>query len=258
MISVPDATTGLGPLCLNPNTSTDPATQQSVALARYVLEIGAGGRIYARTPRSLSGQTALLCRLFESYAGSGFGKKNQVGRRNFMRKGMVLGLVGAVLTIGAAAGSSYAQTVYPVKFVCGTQQPQVGTNPPAEPAVKPGNYATVINVESLVTDNLVNVSASPAGGSPVDLPPLSALSQFTTKDITCADIEAAVKAPAGTFITGFVNLTAQRNPIAVTAVYTSQGCLFPLQPLSNFVPPVCTGPTSIDVVVQSPVNLPLD
>jgi len=26
MISVPDATTGLGPLCLSPNTSTDPAT----------------------------------------------------------------------------------------------------------------------------------------------------------------------------------------------------------------------------------------
>ena len=81
-------------------------------------------------------------------------------------------------------------------------------------------------------------------------------SAFTTKDITCADIQAAVKAPAGTFITGFVNLTAERNPISVTAVYTSQGCFFPRpSPLTNFVPPICTGPTSIDVVVQSGVSV---
>jgi hypothetical protein len=173
-----------------------------------------------------------------------------------MLKGMVLGLIGAVLTIGAAAGSSSAQTVYPVKFVCGTQRPQVGTILPAEPPVKPGNYATVINVESLVTDNLVKVVASPSGGSPVDLPPLSALSAFTTKDVTCADIQAAVKAPAGTFITGFINLTADRNPISVTEVYTSQGCFFPPpRPLTNFVPAVCAGPTSIDVVVQSGVSV---
>jgi hypothetical protein len=151
-----------------------------------------------------------------------------------MRRGIVLASIGAGLTLVMAAGSSYAQTqtVYPVKFVCGTQSPQSGTIAPAEPPVKPGNYATVINVESLVSDNLVAVNASLAGGSSVDLPSLSGLSAFTTKDITCADIEAAVKSSPGTFITGFVNLTAQRNPLSVTAVYTSQGCLFPLRPLT--------------------------
>lgn len=175
-----------------------------------------------------------------------------------MWKGMVLGLIGAVLTIGAAAGSSYAQaaSVYPVKFVCGTQQPQLRIIPPAEPAVKPGNYATVINVEAFGNDTTVKVVASPANAtSPTPLPDLVFTIPFTTKDITCADIQAAVKAPAGTFITGFVNVTSQQL-LSVTAVYTSQGCLFPLQPLSIFVPPVCTGPTSIDVVVQSPVDLP--
>ncbi len=175
-----------------------------------------------------------------------------------MRKGIVVVLVGAVLTIGAAAGStSYAQTVYPVKFVCGVQRPQVGTIAPAEPPVKPGNYATVINVESLVGENSVSVKVSVAGGPTVDVTPtpLSGLSQFTTKDITCADIAAVAKASPGSFITGFVNLTPDSTPISVTAVYTSQGCIFPTSPLTNALPPICAGPTSIDVVVQNAVSL---
>src|SRR5262249_31796514 len=50
----------------------------------------------------------------------------------------------------ASAQSAAPPTaVYAVKFVCGTEAPTNVIAPPAEQNVKPGNYATVINVEYL-------------------------------------------------------------------------------------------------------------
>ena len=174
-----------------------------------------------------------------------------------MRKSIVLF---AGLTALAVAGTAHAQlggvgpnsTVYSVKFVCGTQSPQ-NLNAPAEPPVKPGNYATVINVEGLNTDIGAGAIVSPAGGAPSpNTINLSPLSLFVTKDITCADIAKALGVPPPSFITGYVNVIDNSSRgISVTAVYTSQGCLFPPILTAVGLRPVCSGAVDIDVVPQA-------
>jgi hypothetical protein len=182
-----------------------------------------------------------------------------------MRKAMPLALIGAGTLLLSAVGTSSAQSnsaaqVIPVKFVCGTQRPNANFTAPAEPAVKPGNYATVINIEAL--SSVTNTSGAPEPTNivwTVSMPgvtgapgaPLTGLTQYATGDITCSDIATAVKNVATQgIITGYVNLGS--NPVsalAVTAVYTSQGCTFPI--LGTLVPGLgCTGPVSIDVVPQ--------
>ena len=60
---------------------------------------------------------------------------------------IVGGLVGLLRPQVASARS---QSIYAVKFVCGAQAPaSADVTLPAEPPVKPGNYATKINVELL-------------------------------------------------------------------------------------------------------------
>ncbi len=190
-----------------------------------------------------------------------------------MRKVMLLALIGAGILLLSTVRSSSAQSaqsvnITPVKFVCGTERPNLNLTAPAEPPVKPGNYATVINIESLTTNS---DGASVPINIPwtVSMPGLSAaqpgttitgLGEFVTADITCADIASAVKTVATNgFITGYVNLipvgpTALTTPeIAVTAVYTSQGCTFPI--LGSLVPGLgCSGPVSIEVVPQRLVS----
>ena len=65
-----------------------------------------------------------------------------------MKKSLVI--VAAAFTVMAAIGQARAQAaplfVYSVKYVCGLQTiPSTSFRPPAEPPVKPGNYATAIN-----------------------------------------------------------------------------------------------------------------
>src|SRR5271169_1636302 len=109
-------------------------------------------------------------------------------------------VAGALLTASIPSSSAItaAIRVIPVKFVCGTQPPLFGTRPPAEPPVKPGNYATVINIESLLPPDTTpgapptlswNVSLAGAAG-PTALQALSLGLQQTT-DITCSDIAKA-------------------------------------------------------------------
>jgi hypothetical protein len=184
-----------------------------------------------------------------------------------MRKTMLLALIGASILLLSTVGPSSAQVeftpgrVLPVKFVCGRQAPNFDLTAPAEPPVKPGNYATVINIENLTanadgTPVTIGVDwnvSVPGLTTPDSGGPITDLAQFATTDITCADIAAAVKSPNG-FITGYVNIipvgpTALTDTrLAVTAVYTAQGCNFPL--LSSLVPglPTCTGPVSTKVV----------
>jgi len=176
-----------------------------------------------------------------------------------MKKGVLLTLI-ATLAIIASSRASYAQAnIYAVKFVCGTQKPIASLTAPAEPPVKPANYATVLNIQSFndVEGGLViktRISLANSGAASVPGPALD-IAFLQTADVTCADIAAALKNVATNgFITGYVDVLST-STIVVTSVYTSQGCTFP--PLSNIavLPTVCSGPTSIDVVPQQPVPL---
>jgi hypothetical protein len=176
-----------------------------------------------------------------------------------MAKARAITLIGALTAILTVVGSARAQTaaiasvpIYTVKFVCGTQAPLLGLKPPAEPPVKPGNYATVINVEAIANDVQVTGSVSVANGNTVSQSGFG-LSLYQTRDITCADISKVVGSSAP-FITGFINISPARA-LSVTAVYTSQGCNFPPRWSADFSPtPVCAGPTSIEVVPQRAVT----
>jgi hypothetical protein len=179
---------------------------------------------------------------------------------NRMRKVTMLALLGAGIMLLSSVGAGYAQTLsasmYAVKFVCGTQRPNPNLTAPAEPPVKPGNYATVINVQSLsgTTDatqtvagivSIANDAIHPLSNSPLSL------TEFQTKDITCADIIAsAPNLATNGFITGYVDLRSTAT-LAVTAVYSSQGCVFPLNTIA-VLPPACAGAVSVDVVPQQP------
>jgi hypothetical protein len=184
----------------------------------------------------------------------------------FMRKAVLFAIfigvsIGLLTTSNASAQSL---SIYAVKFVCGKQAPINSLTPPAEPPVKPGNYATKVNVELLSPPNAngggsgVSWNVSLAGGGGPSLTTLAnPLSQLETVDVTCAAIAkqsgSAAKLPA--FIEGYVNVIASPGvQLAVTAVYTSQGCTFPPGVATIAVlPSVCSGPVSIDVVPQQSV-----
>jgi len=171
-------------------------------------------------------------------------------------KGRAITLIGTLMVVLTMVGSARAQTslaptpIYTVKFVCGTQAPLLGLKPPAEPPVKPGNYATVINVEGLANNVQVTGNVSVANGSTISHSGFS-LSLYQTRDITCADISRVVGGSAP-FITGFINISPASS-LSVTAVYTSQGCDFSQRQTVDF-PPVCGGPTSVEVVPQQSVT----
>ena len=86
----------------------------------------------------------------------------------------------------ASARGVAPSSIYAIKFVCGRQAP-TNVTPPVEPPVKPGNYATKVNVELLSpnpnkeTVATWNVSLDGDGVSavvPIDL------SQLQTVDFT--------------------------------------------------------------------------
>ena len=65
-----------------------------------------------------------------------------------MRKRIGLALLASAIALMTATAPSYAQTTaFAVKFVCGNQRPNASLVAPSKPPVKPGNYATVINLE---------------------------------------------------------------------------------------------------------------
>src|SRR5260370_23453641 len=60
---------------------------------------------------------------------------------------LVIAGLGVMAAIGQARAQGTSSYVYSVKFVCGLQAvPSSQFPPPHEPTVKPGNYATAINV----------------------------------------------------------------------------------------------------------------
>jgi len=133
--------------------------------------------------------------------------------------------------------------------------------------VKPGNYATKINIELLGPGSISsstlqravwNVSIASPAGDGRSTPASISLSQLQTKDFTCAEIvrlASSLFPPGGVpkFINGYVNiLTTSGVSLAVTGVYTSQGCFF--EPGEA---PICEGPVSIEVVPERAVPFSL-
>jgi hypothetical protein len=182
-------------------------------------------------------------------------------RGKSMRKLSAIALLifGLALLAGTAnAQTSSAATIYTVKFVCGTQAPNPRLVSPAEPPVKPGNYATVINIQSLAEPSDILFALGQVSVANVTLlgtfSPIAFTAQFQTVDVTCADIARRAGSAAAPFITGFYNIRTTL-PLSVTAVYSSQGCAFPLPGIAA-LPPTCGGPTAVDVVVQQPALVP--
>ena len=186
-----------------------------------------------------------------------------------MRKVILLAIVGGLVGLlrpEVASAQSLTQSIYAVKFVCGRQGPaSTDTRLPAEPPVKPGNYATKVNVELLSPVPALTTSVPVAWNVSIADVGVTGLTTFTltqlrTRDITCADIVNLVNAnptlfPSGVpqFINGYVNIIVNSTEsLAVTGVYTSQGCFFGQSGDSQGAP-ICTGPVSIEVVPETGV-----
>jgi len=166
-----------------------------------------------------------------------------------------------VIAVGALSIPCQAQiqpaSVYSVKFVCGlTSTPVNPSTLPSEPPVKPGNYATAINVHNYHTFDVAlckkAVLAPPeacltAPNTPGCFPPGNftgpvPLHPDQAFEVDCNDIVNLLKPslPVGAalppFIKGFVEIVVGPNsnlppinPLSVTGVYTAQGCApFPL------------------------------
>ena len=150
------------------------------------------------------------------------------------------------LVLLASVGQARAQKgpfVYSIKFVCGLQTvPSSSFKPPGEPPVKPGNYATVINVHNFHNNTSLPVFKKAVVSIPErQLPhssPTSPIQQESLNpdqsiDVDCTEIVRLLSKisppppPPPPFITGFVEIVSPNLPLSVTAVYTAQTCLNP-------------------------------
>jgi len=170
-----------------------------------------------------------------------------------MKKYLVI--VAAAFTVMVAIGQARAQTyVYSVKYVCGLQTiPSTSFKPPAEPPVKPGNYATAINFHNYhlkpATLRKKAVIAGVPAGSPGQISPITSLNIGVNQALTidCGQIAKAFPVgavPLPTFIEGFVEIVSPVQ-LSVAAVYTSQTCINPTNKCSVL------GEVTLDVVTQS-------
>jgi hypothetical protein len=168
-------------------------------------------------------------------------------------------LAAAVAGFVALQGASaYAQScgsgaagkicVYSVKFICGTQNP-VSTAPPVEPPVKPGNYATAVNIQNFhaaaTKISLRAVVANPAGTATGAISAASSIGlvPYQGLEVDCAQIVALLKRTdpqPPPFIKGFVDIQSTVI-LSVVGVYTAE------QIGGNGKAPV-----SVDVVPQTP------
>jgi hypothetical protein len=172
-------------------------------------------------------------------------------------------IVVAVLTVIISSSSvSRAQiirrraAVYSVKFLCGFQNgvdvSQVA--PQFEPPVKPGNYATAVNIHNFHTFP-VNICKKAVLAPPERCftpNPFGCLKGFVGPvipitvgpdlafEVDCQDIATTLlkgSGPLPPFIKGFVEIAVipqsglpLTNPISVTGVYTSITCANPFDP----------------------------
>jgi len=184
--------------------------------------------------------------------------------------GRIFSAIAFVAAIAAIPfGSAYAQCgpntippglnkgpcVYSVKFVCGLQLPNPNLVPPSEPPVKPGNYATAVNVHNFHNGQTVTIAKKAVIANPEDQPP-GAISPFRkvtlgpdqALEIDCPDIVSLLANPLvglPPFIKGFVEVISPA-PLSVTGVYTAQAC--EVTTAGAACQP--SGPVSIDVVPE--------
>ena len=145
--------------------------------------------------------------------------------------------------------------VYSIKFICGVQSANPNLHAPSEPPVKPGNYATAINVHNYHLDQTAAITKTAVIANPEDAPSLGQITAHPRSislppgrafEIDCSDIVTLFgtqTAPLPPFIKGFVELRGSFPLLSVTAVYTAQ------QTTASTAP---SGPVSIEVVPMQP------
>ncbi len=161
-------------------------------------------------------------------------------------------IVAAAFSVMAAIGQARAQVspsfVYSVKYLCGLSTvSSTQFLPPVEPTVKPGNYATSVNIHNYHTKGFVILKKAVISGGRIgklagqDIGPNQAL------NVDCSQIVRAIPpgpAPLPPFIEGFVEIVSPLQ-LSVTAVYTTQTCTNPANKCSVL------GSLSLEVVPQS-------
>src|SRR5215469_308551 len=186
-----------------------------------------------------------------------------INRRRSVLKGIFLAAAPMVVLAMLHSAPARAQNqncsvsglpcVYSVKFVCGVQSPIPDLRLPSEPPVKPGNYATAVNIHNFHQDQKAVVLKSAVIARPENQPlgQISPVRQVVLGpgqafEIDCSDIVTLFgtpPVPLPPFIKGFVELHGlPPNPfpiLSVTAVYTSQ---------ATTAVGAQSGPVSIEVV----------
>lgn len=144
---------------------------------------------------------------------------------------------------------AYANTampfVYSVKYLCGLQTTP-STNPPLEPPVKSGNYATAINIHNYHSD-LVATAQKKVVVSDGIIGPITQIQLRPNEaiNIDCSKITKSLPNVPGLFFEGFLEI-ASKVQLSVSAVYTSQGCTD-----SSTSPCSKLGEVAINVVPQN-------
>jgi hypothetical protein len=148
------------------------------------------------------------------------------------------GLLAPIAPAQAASPTATATPVpnvflYSAKFVCGLQSVQSSQfTPPAEPPVKPGNYATTINVHNFhpllaCIAKKVVISHPESEDVNGEISPFRRfeLGPDGAVEIDCSDVASFFpNVKLGPFIEGFVEIQS-RFQLNVTGVYTSQTCV---------------------------------
>jgi hypothetical protein len=150
---------------------------------------------------------------------------------------IVIAALGVMVAIGQARAQGTALYTYSVKFLCGLQGvPSSQFPPPREPTVKPGNYATAINVHNYhVATSGTSFRKKAVIARPESVNPRGPISTVVGEKlgpnqaltVDCNEI-AKLFGPIALppFIDGFVEIVSPVQ-LSVTAVYTTQTCITP-------------------------------
>ncbi len=160
--------------------------------------------------------------------------------QSIIRVLLAIAVLGSTVYLGQARAQTAPQYIYSVKFVCGLQR--LGSNnfkPPGEPPVKPGNYATAVNVHNFHSDREVvfdkkAVIALPERQTqrgPVSTVKHDLLGPNQALEVDCTDIVSLFSSAGSNtvlppFIKGFVEIVSPVQ-LSVTGVYTAQTCRNP-------------------------------
>src|SRR6516164_2174086 len=187
------------------------------------------------------------------------------GRKFMLKRIWLITACVAVFTAASARAQNCSvgrlPCVYSVKFICGDQSADPNLHLPSEPPVKPGNYATAVNIHNFHQDQKAVIQKRAVIANPENQPPglisrprQVILGPDQAFEIDCSDIVTLfgpLPAPLPQFIKGFVELRGlPPNPfptLSVTAVYTAQ---------ATTAAGTQGGPVSIEVVPVQPFGGP--